>query len=84
VEEDSGDLCGCLAFSEDDFGHASAQGAVMIDFREAEVLKGQVAQAVYRVVRRKFARADLCEEFADRFGVQEALSARHSAKPRLA
>ena len=37
--EDAGDLGGGLTLAENDFGHALAQGAVVIDFGETEVFK---------------------------------------------
>ena len=39
---------GCFARGEDDFGHAGAQGAVVVELGEAYVFKGQVAQALQR------------------------------------
>ena len=75
--ENSCDLRRGLAFSEDDFRHASAQGAVMIDFGEAEIFEGQMAQAGDGIVGREFALADLLEKLADGFGVQA--STQHSA-----
>jgi hypothetical protein len=58
-----------LPFSENHFGHPCAQPAVMIDFSEAQVFKGQMAKAINRVVGRKFSPAHLLEKFADGFGV---------------
>jgi len=43
-------------------------------FGEAEILEGQMAQAVDRSIRSDVARAHLLKQFADGFGVQEALS----------
>jgi hypothetical protein len=80
--EDSRDLRRSLALSEDDFGHAIAQSAVVIDFGESEILERQVAEAGDRVVGRQFAFADLLEKLADRFGVQEELNSRQSAFSR--
>jgi hypothetical protein len=70
--EDSRDLRRRLAFTEDDLRHTRAQGAMMIDFGEAEILEGQMAQASDRSVGREFAFADLLEKLADRFGVQRS------------
>src|SRR5205807_375984 len=75
---------GCLALSENDLRHAGAEGTMVIHFGEAEVFEGQVAQAVNRVVGRKFSAADLVEKFADGFSVHRctqhaALSTQHSA-----
>jgi hypothetical protein len=68
-----------LAFSEDDLGHAIAQGAVVIDFGETEIFKRQMAQAGDGIVGREFAVADLLEKLADGFGVHgnSAASAQH-------
>ena len=66
------DLCRLrrgLPFTENHFGHARAQGAMMVDFGESEVFEGQMAKTVNRFVGRKFAAAHLLEEFADGFGV---------------
>ena len=59
---------------------------MMIDFGETEIFEGQVAKAIDGIVGQDFALAHLLEEFADGFGVQEALSGRSSmtAKSRLA
>ncbi len=77
--KNSGDLRRRLAFAENDFGHADAQGAVMIDLGEAEIFEGQMTQARNGVVGRELALAYLFEKLADGFGVQEALSIQHSA-----
>ena len=50
----------------------------MIDFGEAEIFEGQMAQAIDGVVGREFALADLLEKFADGFGVHESQIARLS------
>jgi hypothetical protein len=44
----------------------------MIDFSEAEVFEGQMAEAGDGVVGREFAFADLLEKLANGFGVQES------------
>ena len=50
--ENSSHLRRSLAFSKDDLGHAGAQGAVMIDLREAEVFERHVTQARHCIVGR--------------------------------
>ena len=67
------DLRGRLPFSQDDFRHAIAQRAVMVDFSESEIFEGQMAEASDGVVGREFAFADLLEKFADGFGVQSSI-----------
>jgi hypothetical protein len=47
---DVADVFGRLAEAEDDFGHALADGAVVIDLGEAQVLKRHVFEAVHGVV----------------------------------
>ena len=46
-------LRGRLARGKDHLGHAGAQGAVVIELGKAHVFKGQVAQAVERVIARR-------------------------------
>ena len=41
---DGGDLVGCFALAENDFRHAVAQGAMVVDFGETEIFKRQVPQ----------------------------------------
>jgi len=65
-----GSLLRSLALTKDDFRHADAQLAMMIDFREPKVLEGQMAQPLNCIVRRYFAFTDLLKEFADGFGIQ--------------
>jgi hypothetical protein len=50
-----------LPFSQDDFGHASAQCPMMIDFGKTQVLKRHVAQAADSVVGRNLTLADILE-----------------------
>jgi hypothetical protein len=45
---------------------------MMVDFGEAEIFEGQMAQASDGIVGREFAVADLLEKLADRFGVQRS------------
>jgi len=67
--EDFGYLRGGLAFAEDHFGHALAEGAVVVELGEAEVFEGEMAQALDGLVGGQFALADLVEELSDGFGV---------------
>ena len=46
VDENVGDLPGRLALAENDFGHAVAESAVVVDVGEAEVLERKMAQAL--------------------------------------
>jgi hypothetical protein len=77
ASENSCDLRRRLAFSEDDLGHAISQGTVMVDFCEAEIFKGQMAETGDGIVGRDFAFAYLLEKLADGFGVQDGTQ--HSA-----
>ena len=45
---DSGDLRGAFALAEDHFRHAAAERAMLVHLGEAEVLEGQMAQALER------------------------------------
>jgi hypothetical protein len=64
--ENAGYLFGGLALTENDFRHALAKGAVMIDLGKSQVFEGQVAEAVDGVVGRELLLSDLVEEFAER------------------
>jgi len=44
--DDSGDLLRRFAFAEDDLGETLAEGAMMIDFGEAEVFKREMLEAL--------------------------------------
>jgi hypothetical protein len=57
--EDSRKLCRSLALSENHFRHSGTQSAMVIDFSEAEIFKGKVAQTIYRLIGRKIALAHL-------------------------
>jgi hypothetical protein len=59
--DDCGDLLGSFAFAEDDFGVALAEGAVVVDFSEAQVFEGEVFQALDGAGWGEFARVDLFE-----------------------
>ena len=82
ARENSGHLRRGLPFSEDHFGHAGAQGAMMIDFRKAEIFEGKMPQAIDGGVGSERPAADLLEKFADGISVQKAVSTRHSAISR--
>ena len=61
---DRRDLRGALALAEDHFRHAAAQRAMLVDLGEAEILEGQMAQALERRRRVQPARRDLLQELA--------------------
>ena len=61
--DDSGDLLGRFAFSEDDFGEALAERAVMIDFGEAQVFKGEMLEALDGGVAGQFPALDGLQNF---------------------
>jgi len=42
--DDGDDIFGLLALAHDDFGKSLAQRAMMVDFGEAKIFEGQVAQ----------------------------------------
>jgi hypothetical protein len=46
VLEDVRNLTRCFPLSENHLGHALAEGAVMVDLGESEILKGQVPEAL--------------------------------------
>ncbi|MGA7568819.1 MAG: hypothetical protein WBW53_22395 [Terriglobales bacterium] len=50
--------------SKDHFGHALTKGTVVIDLGEAEILEGQMAQALDGLVGRKTLVSDLLEKLA--------------------
>jgi hypothetical protein len=67
ADEDVGYLGWRFARGEDHLGHALAQGAMVVEFGETEVLKGQVTQALDGVVGREALFLDLVEELAQGF-----------------
>jgi hypothetical protein len=67
--EDAGDLTGRFALGKDHLGHALAQGAMMVELGETQILKGQVAQALYGFVGREALFSDLLEQLAQGLGV---------------
>jgi hypothetical protein len=60
--KDGGDLGGGFSGGEDDFGHAGAQGAVVIELGEAHVFKGEVFEACEGSIDGGAALADFVEE----------------------
>jgi hypothetical protein len=50
-------------------GHSLAQGAMVVDLGETEVLKGQVAKALDSVVRREVFFSNLLEQLAKGLGI---------------
>jgi len=67
--EDFGYLAGRFALGEDHLGHALAQGAMMVELGETQVLEGQVTEALHGFVGGKALLSDLIEELAKGFGV---------------
>ena len=57
----------CLALSKDHLGGALTQGAMMIDFREAEVLERKVTQLLHRFVGQDLFFSDLIKQLAETF-----------------
>ena len=62
--EDAGYLFWSLALAEDHFGHAVAEGAVVVDLGEPQIFEGQVSEAVDGFVGRELLLFDLVEQFA--------------------
>ena len=57
--EDASNLRRCLPRSQNHLGHAGADGAVMVNLGEAEVLEGHVTQTFERLVGRHFSLLDV-------------------------
>ena len=62
--EDLSNLLGSLAGRIDHLRHADAQWAVMVDFREAKIFEGKMAQPSNRLFGRKVGIANLLEQLA--------------------
>ena len=60
---DFGDLLRGLSFGKHDFGKTLAQGAVMIDFGKAEILKRQVPEPLEGRAGREFPALDGFQNF---------------------
>src|SRR6266851_1274599 len=54
--------------------HPGAQGPVMVYFRKAQILEGEVPEPLDSIIRREFARSHLLEKFANGFSVQRGHS----------
>src|SRR6266446_6742797 len=67
--EDVGDLARRFALGKNHFGHALAQGAMVVDLGETEVLKGEVTQALYGLVGGETLFPDLLEQLAKGLGI---------------
>src|ERR1019366_910330 len=67
--EDVRYLAGRFALGKDHLGHALAQGAVVVELGETEVLKGQVTEALDGVVGGETLFSNLLEEMAKGLGV---------------
>jgi hypothetical protein len=59
--ENFGHLVGRFALREDHLGHALAEGAMMIELGETEVLEGQVAEALHGFVGGELTVSNLTE-----------------------
>ena len=57
-------MIGRLSLAEDDLGKAVAEGTVVVEFREAEILEGEVADAVEGRVDAGCAAAHVFEQAA--------------------
>src|SRR6266852_9470714 len=69
ASEDVRHLARRFALGKNHLGHALAQGAMVVDLGETEVLKGQVTQALDGVVGREALFADLLEQPAKGLGI---------------
>ncbi len=67
--EDFGYLGGSFAFAEDHFGHALAEGTVVVELGEAEVFEREVAEAGDGFVGGQLLGADLGEKGVEGGGV---------------
>jgi hypothetical protein len=65
--EDFSHLAGRFALGKNHLGHALAQGAMMVELGETQVLKGQVTQALYGFVGGEALFSNLLEELAKGF-----------------
>jgi len=63
--EDVGDLAWGFALGEDHLGHALAQGAMVIEFGETQILEGEMAQALDGFIGRHALFSYLLEELAE-------------------
>ena len=63
--EDLGDLSGRFSFAKNHFGHALAEGAMVIDLGESEVFEWEMAETLHRLVGRELFGADLLKELAE-------------------
>jgi len=78
--KNSGYLRRRFPLAEDDFRHASAQCAVMIDLGKPEIFKWKMAKAVDGIVGLQMAFSDFFEELADGLGVHVNQFGRDSAQ----
>ena len=63
--DDPGNVIGCLACSENDFGKALTQAPVMVYIGEAEVFEGQVSQPLERLIVRESAGLQIFENLTE-------------------
>jgi len=71
--KDGSYLRGGFARGEDDFRHAGAEGAMMIDLGEADVLERQIAQAIECVVYGGAAFANIVEQGFNAAAIHQSL-----------
>jgi len=71
VGEYLGNLSGRFAFAEDDFGHALAKRAVVIEFGEAEVFEGQMTKALDGLIGRELSGPDFVEQLSESVRVHD-------------
>ena len=62
-----------FSLAEDHFGEALAQGAMVIDLGEAQILERQMLEAQQRLASRDFAHAERFEKLANVAFVHESI-----------
>jgi hypothetical protein len=67
--EDLGDLSGRFSFAKNHFGHALAEGAMVIDLGESEVFEWEMAETLHRLVGRELSGAYFLENASESGGV---------------
>ena len=63
--EDFGDLGGRFAFAEDNFGHALAKGAMVVELGEAEVFERKMTETLNSLVGRELFGPDFMEQLSE-------------------
>ncbi len=67
ASEDSGELGRRFALGENHLGHALPESAMVVEFGEAQILEGQVAEALDGFVGREPLFLDLLKQLAQSF-----------------